>query len=346
MQHNLRKKNLLYLVYIFLLLLPCLEIALLILGYRPYQQVDFSMVSTPDNCLIPHPTLGFALHPGTFRVTINEGLTYRATHSADSLRITTYEQQAEELPAIWLMGCSYTYGMGIDDSLTFPFLVNKNLPQFRTKNFGVPGYGTVQSYLQLKQQLAAHSPPAWVIVNYADFHDERNALTPAYRRDLFMGYQRSNAAVGTRMKTAAIPYVSTVVPENYQVRFCSWDRIYHNWQYRETFASVNFLQDVSDQKQSRKMDKKAVTLHVFQQLQALCDQHQIRLLVTGITPAPETKTILKKLTALGLQTLDISVDLTREEYRNAPYDDHPNAKANAIFAKCITDYISIRAKIR
>jgi hypothetical protein len=340
MQHNLRKKNLFYLIYLLLVLLPCLEIALLILGYRPYRQVDFKIESTPENCLIAHPSLGFALHPGTFRVTINEGLIYRATHGADSLRITSYEQQEETLPAIWFMGCSYTYGMGIDDSLTFPFLVNKSLPRFSTKNFGVPGYGTVQGYLQLQQQLAIHSPPAWVIVNYADFHDERNALTPAYRRDLFMGYQRSNEAVSTRMKAAAVPYVATTIPAGYQIRACPWDSIYHNWQYRETFASVNFLQDLSDQRQSRQIDKTGATLHVFQQLKTLCDQHDIRLLVTGITPSFATKEILKKLKTLGLETLDMSVDLSKEEYRNAPYDDHPNTKANAIFAKRITDYLS------
>ena len=340
MQHNSRKKNLLYLVYLLLVFFPCLEIALLILGYRPYRQVNFKIESTPDNCLIPHPSLGFALHPGTFQVTINEGLTYRATHGADSFRITSYGQQVEAMPVIWFMGCSYTYGMGIDDSLTFPFLVNKNLSRFHTKNFGVPGYGTVQGYLQLQQQLAIHSPPVWVIVNYADFHDERNALTPAYRRDLFMGYQRSNTAVGTRMKTAAIPYVVTAMPTDYQIRACAWDSIYHNWQYRETFASVNFLQDVSDQRQSRKIDKTGATLYIFQQLKVLCDQHEIRLLVTGITSSPETKNTLQKLRKLGIETLDMAVDLSKAEYRNAPYDDHPNAKANAIFAKGITDYLS------
>ncbi len=340
MQHNSRKKNLLYLVYLLIVLLPCLEIALLILGYRPYRQVDFKIESTPDNCLIPHPSLGFALHPGTFQVTINEGLTYRATHGADSLRITSYEEQPlATLPAIWFFGCSYTYGMGLDDSLAFPFLVNKNLPSFSTKNFGVPGYGTVQSYLQLKQQLAVHPPPAWVIVNYADFHEERNALTPAYRRDLFMGYQRSNAAVSTRMKTAAIPYVATTVAGE-QIRFCPWDSIYHNWQYREIFASVNFLQDLSDQRQSRKINKMKANLFIFQQLKALCELHQIRLLVTGITPSFATKQMLQKLSTQGIETLDISVDLNKEEYRNAPYDDHPNAKANAVFAKRITRFIS------
>lgn len=338
MQNNSQWKTLIYWVYLILVLLPCLEIALLLLGYRPYQQVDFKIESTPHNCLIAHPSLGFALHPGTFHVTINEGLTYRATHGADSLRITTYEQQEVALPAIWFLGCSYTYGMGIDDSLTFPFLVQKNLPQFTTKNFGVPGYGTVQGYLQLKQQLASYPPPAWVIVNYADFHDDRNALTPSYRRDLFMGYQRSGAEVGTLMKTAAIPYVERTM-DDYHIRLCAWDSIYQHWPYRETFASINFLQDLSDQKQSRKMDKMAATLFVFQQLKALCDQHQIRLLVTGITPSSVTKTMLAKLNTLGLETLDMAVDLKQATYRNAPYDDHPNAKANAVFAKRITDFI-------
>ncbi|MEZ4775341.1 MAG: hypothetical protein R3D00_19305 [Bacteroidia bacterium] len=331
------RSQVLYGLYIALLFFPCLEAALWILGFRPYRQVAYSIESSPANCILPHAELGFGLNPGTYEVTINHGLKYTVSHGEDSLRITTYKLRAEASPdSVYFLGCSFTYGMGVSDSLTFPFLVNQYLPNTYTKNLGVPGYGTVQAYLQIRRLIAQREIPGTIILNYADFHDARNSLTPAYRRDLYMGYQRSDSLVQTRMHGSRIPYLSQ---ENTNVHFCKWEDLYQNWEYRETFASVNFLQDLRDQSQRRAIDARANTIQLFSMIKALCNEAHIRLVVTGITHSAETKKMLALLEKSGIETLDISVDLSLKEYTNAPFDDHPNAVAHEIYAKKIIDFL-------
>jgi hypothetical protein len=332
------RSQLYYFLYLLILVPVALEGTLLMLGYRPFQPVPFAIESEPEYCIIPHQNLGFALRPGQYRVTINEGLDYTVTHGSDSLRITQTTPPTSATHSAYFFGCSYTYGMGVPDSLTFPFLINAEKADWTTKNFGVPGYGTVQSYLQLQACIARGDIPEVAIVNYADFHDDRNALTPAYRRDLYLGYQRANVAVSSNMAPARVPY-ATPAPVAYTVQYCPWDRIYDNWHARETFATINLLQDLRDYQHRRQLDAEAITAYLFQQIQNRCTAHGIRLIVTGITRSPETTALLNTLSASGLETLDLAVDLKQNRYRNYPYDDHPNAEAHRIFARRISNYL-------
>jgi hypothetical protein len=328
-----------YVLYLALIVPIGLELCLRILGYRPFQQIDYHIESAPSNCLIAHPSLGFALHPGDFEVTINEGLHYSVRHGSDSLRVSNETVDRGEVKnVVYFFGCSYTYGMGVDDSLTFPYLVSRNLPNSLVKNFGVPGYGTVQTLLQLEKFIAAGDIPDIAIINYADFHDDRNSLTPRYRRDLYMGYQRSNPSVKKSMQDSQLPFV-VKNGDGLVIDFCPWDQLYDHWTYRETFALVNLLQDWSDQNQMRSIDKEENTRYLFSVIKALCDQTGIRLIVTGLTPSASTKILLSDLREQQIEALDISVDLASDHYRNAPYDDHPNQAAHAVFAKKITAYL-------
>ena len=43
---------------------------------------------------------------------------------------------------ILFYGCSQTFGQGVDDDENFPALIQKNLPQYRSINLGLPGAGT------------------------------------------------------------------------------------------------------------------------------------------------------------------------------------------------------------
>ncbi len=337
--HYLKISKAAYVFYLALIIPTGLEMGLRILGYRPFRQVDYHIESSPPNCLIAHPTLGFALQPGDFEVTINKGLKYTVSHGRDSLRVSDYSTVGEmEEDSIYFFGCSYTYGMGVDDSLVFPYLVSRNLPNSLVKNFGVPGYGTVQTLLQLEKLITAGEIPGIAIINYADFHDERNSLTALYRRDLYMGYQRSNSSVRQSMGGSQVPFL-TKKEDEFMIDFCSWDELYDHWTFRETFALVNFFQDWDDRNQMRTIDKDGNTRHLFSVIKNLCEQASIRLIVTGLTPSEHTKRLLADLKKQKIEVLDMSVDLASDRYRNAPYDDHPNQLAHAIFAQKITSYL-------
>ncbi|MEZ4826683.1 MAG: hypothetical protein R3C61_10385 [Bacteroidia bacterium] len=332
------RSRILFRLYIILLILPCLEVALWILGFRPFRQVNYSIRSAPEGCLIADSTLGFALQPGAFDVTINEGLTYHAVHGNDSLRIAMYQKNhGPFVDSIYFTGCSFTYGMGVDDSLTFAFRAGELLPGSLVKNMGIPGFGTIQSYIQLKRLIAKGETPGKFVVGYAAFHNVRNALTPSYRRDLYMGYRRADPSVGVLMQGARIPFM---VEGGNEIHFCRWEDIYKNWPYREVFASVNYAQELRDRYLENKTDTRAVTLHIFDLIGQLCLENHIRLIVAGISPDRDTRDMLKLLSSKGLETVDIAPDLTLEKYRNFPWDDHPGPLAHAWYAARLAGYLS------
>ena len=52
------------------------------------------------------------------------------------------------------------------------------------RNYGVGGYGTPQSLLQYKRALRESDPPRIAILTYANFHEERNVMSPLRSKGL------------------------------------------------------------------------------------------------------------------------------------------------------------------
>ena len=333
------KNRLLFALYLLLLFFPLLELALRIIQYQPYRHTPFHIESAPAFCLLPHPRLGFSLNPGTYEVSVNRGLCYQVTHGADSLRISGPQPQKDSLPLLFMMGCSYTYGIGVADSQSSPYVLQQLLPHYQIRNYAVPGYGTVQSYLQLQQAIHRNEVPELVIVNYADFHDERNALSPIFRKTLHMGYERSNAQLSNMMRSSNIPYLANL-GEASQVSWVDWGSIYTNWPGREDFSSINFLQEINDRWTRHTLQPNTRTIEIFQQIQQICQVHNIRFMITGLTSNHSTRQSLCELRSLGMETLDISLDLKNMLYNNYPFDSHPNALAHQVFALRIAEYVS------
>ena len=72
---------------------------------------------------------------------------------------------------VLFLGDSCTFGFGVDDDQTFPSLVQKDLPDLRCINCGVPGYTSFQGRVLL-EQLAPDPPPIAVVINFG-FNDEQ-----------------------------------------------------------------------------------------------------------------------------------------------------------------------------
>ncbi len=325
----------------FILLPLIVEGGLWGLGYRPYRQVPFTIASQPAFCFLPDPMMGFALHPGTFSVTINEGLHYTATHGADSLRITGPGDAGTgvQRPQLLLMGCSYTYGMGVTDSATFAWQLQQAMPQWQVKNMGVPGFGTVQSWLQLQRLIANGKVPTTVVLHYAAFHDVRNALSPVYRKSLYMGYERSHPSLKAAMRETKMPYI-VAMDSGFQFQRIAWTEMYHNWPLREYSASMNHLQELSDQFAARRLVPENTSLYLIREMQTLCQEQGIRFVVAGLTDTPGTRQRLAQLQGTGIETLDMALDLQRPEYNHLPFDEHPNEKAHRWYAMRLYQFLS------
>jgi hypothetical protein len=265
-------------------------------------------------------------------------LAFKTSHGRDSLRISSYKEFADSLPQIFVMGCSYTYGWGLNDRESFSFLLQEAFPAYKMRNFGVPGYGTVQSYLQLKREIRKGNIPTAIIINYADFHADRNVLSPIYRKHLYMGYQRSNEQVSANLEIGRIPYLAES-GDRYQLSWISWKQMYTNWKGRESLALVNFLQEGADRIASQQVQSTAASLYVFARIRDLCEINGIRLWVSGLTCTAPTQDFLSQLQDKQIETLDIALDLSLPQFSLHPFDSHPNARAHQHYASMLQVYL-------
>ncbi|MEM8891596.1 MAG: hypothetical protein AAGD28_26700 [Bacteroidota bacterium] len=333
-----KRKKILYYIYLLLIFAPCLEIALRILQYEPYRQEEFLIQASPTQCLIPHPTLGFALNPGSFSVQINQAKPYTVTHGPDSLRVTHASSLADSLEKIFLLGCSYTYGMGVDDTESFPYLLQEAFPKYMIKNFGVPGFGNVQSYLQLESEILKGNIPKLVILNLVDFHLERNVLTPDYRKNLHMGFARSSEEIKDKMKPGRIPFILSS-EEELILGWESWDSVYQNWRGRESLASVNLFQSIADRWEREALDPTTQSLQLFEAFQALCEKHEIIFCISNLRANKTSEELLEAISELGIDTLDMGLDLLSTDFSSLPEDSHPNTSAHRHYFKKISVYL-------
>ncbi len=75
------------------------------------------------------------------------------THTADGRRITSpaQEEKPDGRDQVVVVGDSLTYGYGLSDEETWPWLLQERLPCSRVLNYGAPGYGTYQCLLMLEE---------------------------------------------------------------------------------------------------------------------------------------------------------------------------------------------------
>ncbi len=344
------RKSLINTGIIILITLLLLEIIIRLCGIKPFKQKHFSIQSTPELCLIPDSHFGFALNPGEYSVTMNEQIHYTCSHNLDSLRILNYEnhqdstfvfrqrsgRQSSIVKKIDFHGCSFTYGMSVDDSLAFPFLLQKEFSDYQFRNFAVPGFGNLQALLRLKLQIKNKNFPDVLMLCYADFHDERNALNLNYRQSLFNGFQNANETVKPLFMNSKMPFYDS----EKGIQFCDWQNIYENWSGRTTFATVNAMQNAVDKMKYSRIDEKAITHQILLEIKKLCEANQIEFVLAAITKSESTDFTIAFCKQQNIETLDIGLPFPSEKYSNLPYDIHPNKVAHQHFSEEITDFLN------
>jgi hypothetical protein len=117
------------------------------------------LVSTID---IRHQT-GY-LH--SFKVTIDE-----SGNRTTSFTPELFNGKKE----IWVFGDSFVLGFGNNDETTFPFFLQRFLPDFRIVNYASNGYGNVHEYLQIKREFENNKTiPSIIVIAYGDYFPDRN----------------------------------------------------------------------------------------------------------------------------------------------------------------------------
>ncbi len=328
-----RKKILFVLAFNTLLVLLCLfgaELALRWKGLRPWTFPPPDFISeTPGTYYRNDPTLGYLSKPGEFRFTQPGAYTFKMTHLGNGLRIThpleTYS--GKEKKEIWIFGCSFTQGWTLDDEETYPWLLQENFPDYEIVNFGVAGYGTVQSLLQFREALEKGKKPALVIGTYASFHDMRNALTRAWIKTLM-----TFSGLGVTR-----PYMRLARDNQVQLFYAPLK--YHEVPLARYSALANYLDDTYNRSLESSYHSHEVSKAIIEEFYRLCKANGIDFVVAGIYSDATTNEMLEYCNSKGMMTVDISVDLSIKKNTNLPYDSHPSAIADQQYAEKLESFL-------
>lgn len=324
-----------YVLFVLLLLLGVGELTVRWMGFQPWNPRAMPVEVQPGGSLFqPDSLLGYTGRPGTFRVDLDQRLQFTVTHDSLGHRITPAPPWPDSLgprPEIWIFGCSFTHGYGVDDSATYPYLLQQALPDHRIRNFAMSAYGTYHAVLQLEEALDRWPTPQWVVLAYGDFHDQRNVNSRFWRKAL------SSQRIAAGIRYPYLRYAGEGTRRHLD------PPTYRPWPGAGWSALVHYFEHAWNRREDRELGSRKLTLSLIRQVAAAADGVGARFLLAGILDSGETQQVLGEMAAEGLDTLDISADTDQPAYRILPDDPHPNARAHRQMAAQLTQYLQTHA---
>lgn len=334
---NFRKNSLLFIVSTVLALLS-VEFILRAGGYRPWRPAKLNVVVEPrGEMYTSHPTLGYTHLPGTFKVILPTSFSFKVTHSSDGLRAThpvSTNHVEHSKDEIWIFGCSFTYGWTLNDKETYPWLLQKNLPDYEVINFGVNGFGTVHSFLQFREALEKRKKPKLVIITYASFHDPRNTLVRIRNKGLVL---HGAVLESSKLHRLVQPYAR--LNGNGEPIYSMSTAEFNEFPFMRQSAFMHALEKVYNSVEVRRCRSHEVSKAIIKEFSDLCKKKGIDHIVAGIFRDALTTDVLEYSRGEGIPTTDISVDLNKRKNRNLPHDSHPSAIANKTYARKIKSFL-------
>ena len=319
-----------------LVLLVGAELILRLAGRSTWNPTYVPLAIEPGGRLyVDHPALGYTHVPGRFQVELQDGYSFRVSHAADTLRVTARADSVSPAPAarkeIWIFGCSFTHGWSLNDWETYPWLLQEELQNYKVRNFGVGGYGTVQSLIQFREALETNKSgkPEIAILAYASFHDQRNVLTRNWRKSL---------APFNEMGLLFYPHVRIERQGELSYRMSMVE--YRELPLMRRSALSHSIEQSFNSLEEQSLDGHAATLQLVGEFSNLAARAGVTLVIAAIRDGAATTDLLRWARGKEIPAVDISVDLRRDEYRNLPHDRHPSPLANKIFAQKLGRYLS------
>jgi len=288
-------------------------------GHRPWTPQAAELLVEPGGRLYrSDPALGYQMRPGRYTVRFPTGTSFDITHGADALRrVRPPGREAPPgAPGLWIFGCSFSYGWGVDDQATYPWQLQLRLPDWDVVNFSVNGYGTLQSLLQLERALQERPPPAVVVLAYAAFHDERNT---------FLRRRQKRVAPFSQLGPLVQPFAR--LGEGGELTVEMAEVSYREWPGMRRFSLVHSAERLWNQLEAGRVDSAAVTRAVVERFVAIAREAGARVIVAGI--AGRFGPMLEHAAAHGAEPLVLAVDLGEPGMRNPPPDAHPSPRAHA-----------------
>jgi hypothetical protein len=242
-------------------------------------------------------------------------------------------------PNLIAAGCSFTFGHGLNDEDSWPWLLQEKLPDYHVMNTGDMGYGTDQALLAAERAVRQHAgQTSAVVLGFGDFQIERNRSTQGW---LATVYPFSKPLFAVR---------SGDVQYQHQVRFWSGGAAA---QYSNLFASAantfaNRANAIPSHEGAKELTAALITSFAAR-FQALGVQFAVVMLPYIGDNSPQARAdrefIVARLKAARIPTLIANLPrannglLTEHDLMVSSIDKHPNRRYNAILTDQILAFL-------
>jgi hypothetical protein len=311
-----------------------LEVALRMAGFQVHRVVETKVSSHPNGAMIYHPYYGLALNPGRYDVTINDGLHYVANHEMDSAR-STGSAVDKGLPLVYFYGCSFTYGMGVNDWETFPSLLQQQYPEWQFKNYAVPGYSTVHGLLQLQSAIEKDKLPQLVVLGYTSYQDARNQLSGIQQKY----WSESLPLVNLDGKQDAhLPYVRKK-NAGFEIDYLPFSAMQRRWALSRHLVFINRFENAMSHLIYGFTDKYKLTEWIMNEMNVICKAHHIKFIVVALDRSESAYKMEYYCAENNIDFLDATIDIQDAHFNLQPFDSHPNQVAHAHYARRLNNYL-------
>jgi hypothetical protein len=323
------RKKLFYILMFFIslsVMLTGAEIILRLSGAKPLPILSANQPTLFE----PDPVLGWKSKPGKSMhgPYSPEGQKVHITILSDGSRVTSNNQEIGSYDLVFI-GCSFMEGYGVSDEDTFAWKLQEKIPSLRMGNFGVGGYSTYQSLLQLRELYKHNIKPAIVIYGFLPFHNERNIAFSEWVKVL-----AQNSKLGHKL----LPYCSMDKngkliehePAGYPL-LPFGDRL----ALTGDFFSRFYFNFIDSEEHQRRVNGIAITEKLIAEMNSLAQKNGASFFVALLEDPRPFESYFK---TSAIATIDCRLPVDNTDYR-VPGEGHPNEKAHSVWAERTAEFL-------
>ena len=315
------RKPIIYLSCIVLIVLIGIEVGLRLIGYKTLP-VFYKVISTPTGFIIPDSIIGYTFKEGQYKVNLQNNFVYHATYINNGERLNPVHCSKSNAKEIFIYGCSFFGGWGVDDSLVMSSYLQKNIPGMRVRNFAVPGHGLTTQYLLLKEQVKKKTAPSIAVFEMASFHTKRNVAARSLlrsfptRTDYLYTFPKAKIS-NNKLEFSLVPFLQ---------KPCNLDRY---------FVTVATLEAALDKRYDAGLNEAEVESALIDSIAGFSSDHNIIPVFMCIYIDQTGENVKKHLNSRGYFNCSASINYFDKKYNLEPHDSHPNAIAHSMYADSI-----------
>lgn len=323
---NLRNKiNKIFVLFIILTLsIISLEVMLRFFGYTPWKYIDDRTgINKSDD------TKGWIAKEGSHEIIASKEYMEKTIMNIlkEGNRFTGLHSKKKE--KIIIIGGSFTQGWGVNDNETYSFNLQTKLKNYEIANFGQSGYGTVQSYLLLKEIFNKYDNIKLVLYGFIDHHEYRNVARAEWLETLLKFSGKNN-----KLKPK-IPYANLDLENKIIIK----DPIsYIKLPLREFSALVTVIEKIYMKKitKSRKKIQKDLVDKLSLEIKNITEAKKAKFIFVNLKSNIEEHKIFFLKNKINF--VDCNLSLNNDLLIKGDY--HPNGKAHSFYSECILEYIN------